>query len=450
MKRLSPFTKRDDEGSTLILAVVVMLILTTLSIALQARTLSSLKFMRHAQDADAALAAADAGLAKAVYRIENGQTADWWEDSDDIQDPAYPLDTTKRKKVAPIYRFFAQRIGGASGAPPTEFIVSVRGKHGEASKAIRALVTRDALFPYALFGYQGLTVDGSTDVGNFTFSVSGALDSTNVGVRIGSNGMITCRGSMATNLRFDSFGGFSGCPSTQWTALEQKRPRLDIDPPPTPNRACPTDGKTFGSTVNVDFSIDVATKINAFLQGNLFGAVINAAQTAGLTTVSLPVQVIDGTGGPFVCRRSVTLEGIVMTTGTTPVQIYVLDTASGNCNTLDISNALLNSVAAAGTQLAKARMFQIYKDGDCALTVGTGNTSDTLSYNGILYAPDTIMTVNGGKQFQGSIMVGSMKINGGPNIIIKWDDDLKTYYGQKWRVSRYSEVSNSDLSFTGP
>ncbi|HVM09976.1 MAG TPA: hypothetical protein VM345_16025 [Acidimicrobiales bacterium] len=436
-----------DEGSTLILAITVMMILATLTMALQARTLSSLKMMRHSQDSDAALAAADAGLAKAVYRIENGQVNDWFEDGY----PGCPWDdltSCENAKWPNKYRFQVQRVGGT---PPTEFIVSVRGKVGGGAKAIRALVTRDALFPYALFGYQNLTIDGSTDVGNvMQFSVAGAVDASSVGVRIGSNGMITCRGNSATNVRFDSFGGFSGCPANQWTAIDQKRPRLDIDPPPIPNRACPTDGRTFGTTVTMQFTLAAATQINAFLQGNPFGALISAAQTAGLSTVGLPVQVIDGTGGPFICRRSVTLSGIVMTTGSTPVQIYVLKTTSGACNTLDISDALINSTAAAGQLLGKARMFQIYKDGDCDLTIGSGNTSDTLSYNGVLYAPDSVMTVNGGKQFQGSIMVGQMKINGGPNIIIKWDDDLKTYYGQKWRVSRYAEVSNSDLNFTGP
>jgi hypothetical protein len=431
---------RGDEGSTLILAVTVMMILATLTVALQARTLSSLKYMRHAQDSEAALAAADAGLAKAVYRIENGQQNDWFEDSPD---------DTSGKAIPPIYRFQAQRVGGT---PPTEFIVSVRGRQGQATKAVRALVTRDALFPYALFGYQGLTIDGSTDAGNFSFSVNGAVDASSVGVLIGSNGMVTCRGNMAANLRFKSVGGFSGCPSNQWEALDQKQPRLDIDPPPTPNRNCPADGKSFGTVQKMAFSLDVAAKLKAFVGSSILSSMSSGLGMLNvtLTTEELPVRVIDGSGGPFVCRQNVVLEGIVMTTGTTPVQIYVLKNNSGQCSSLDISSGIINAAAAAGTNLAKARMFQIYKDGDCPLNVGTGNTSDTLSYNGILYAPDTVLTVNGGKQFQGSIMVGSMKINGGPNIIIKWDDDLKTYYGQKWRVSRYAEVTSADLNFTGP
>lgn len=425
---------RGDEGSTLILAVTVMMILVTLTVALQARTLSSLKFMRHAQDADAALAAADAGLAKAVYRIENAQFTDAYTESS-------PVGSN------PQYKYQAQRIGPT---PPTEFVVSVRGKRGDASKAVRALVTRDALFPYALFGYQGLTLDGSTNVGNIQFSVASAVNASSVGVRVGTNGMITCRGGMASNVMFESAGGFSGCPSSQWTALDNKRPRIDLSAP-TPNQGCPADGKSFGPIVKLTFDLAVAAKLKAALGTTLTTLI---AATSGLvttaTTEELPVMLVDGSAGPFVCRQDVTLSGIIMPTGTAPVQIYVLDKPTGACSSLNMSDAIVNAAATTGTPLGKARNFQIYKDGDCPMTLGSGNTSDTLSYNGILYAPDTVMEVNGGKQLQGSIMVGQMKINGGPNIIIKWDDDLKTYYGQKWRVSRYAEVSNSDLTFTGP
>lgn len=436
IRRLCSGRCRGDEGSTLILAVCVMMILTTLTVALQARTLSSLKFMRHAQDSEAALAAADAGLAKAVYRIENGQVDNWEE-----------LSPGADQEKNPLYKLRAERIGPT---PPTEFVVSVRGKRGDATKAVRALVTRDALFPYALFGYQGLTIDGSTNVGNLQFSVAAAVDASTVGVRVGTNGMLTCRGTSPANVKYESVGGFSGCPANQWTALEHKRPRLDLEPPPTPNQGCPADGRSFGTTLDVEFDLATALKIDSFLGDNALSAIVTQALSLGLTTAWLPVKFVDGSAGPFVCRQPVTLSGIVLPIGSKPVQIYVLKKPTGECNSLDISKALINSVAAAGKLLGRARDFQIYKDGDCTLDVGDGNTLDTLSYNGILYAPDTVMTINGGKQFQGSLMVGQMKINGGPNIMIKWDDDLKTYYGQKWRVSRYAEVSSSDLNFAGP
>ena len=59
-----------EDGGTLIMAVLVMLILSTLSLAALTRTLSSLQSIRHGQDYDAALAAADAGLSDALYAID--------------------------------------------------------------------------------------------------------------------------------------------------------------------------------------------------------------------------------------------------------------------------------------------------------------------------------------------------------------------------------------------
>ena len=420
--------KRTDEGSSLIMAVIVMTVLATMTIALQARTLSSFKFMRHAQDYDAALAAADAGLAKAVYRIENGQIATWTESGSTDG-------TTCGTPVTPAcdYEFHAENI--ANIANPTEFIVSVRGTVRGSSHAVRAKVTRNALFPYALFGYQNLRIDGSTAVGaNMQFTVAGTVGAP---VLVGSNGMVTCNGPTAANVQLRSAGGFSGCPSTQWQSLDQKQPRLDIEPPPSPNRACPTDGSSFGSTTTITTLLTASSAISGILG-------ISGLLSIG-STISTPVQVIDGQNGvPFVCRQNVDLNGVIEVINP-PVKIYVLDNASGACSTLDLDNAQVNATALAGGVLRKARDFQIYKDGDCALNLGPGNTSNLLTYNGVLYAPDSTVSIDGGKLLQGSIMVGQVKVNGAPNLFINWDSDLNTYYGQKWRVSRYAEVSPAEL-----
>ena len=378
--------RRDaDEGGALIISVIVMMVLTTLTVALMARTLSVMTFVREGQDFDAALAAADAGLSDAVYRIENGETTSW---------ESVSTDPTKR------YRYYADRVT-AAGAPPNEFIVSSKGRVGVSTHSIEAKVTRTALFPFALFGYQSLRIDGSTSGGaDFDFYVVGSVGSN---VNVGSNGMVTCSGPSAANLRFQSSAGFSGCPASQWTKLDPAQGRLDLEPPPSPNVACPATGLFTGF--------------------------------------------VDGNGGqPYVCRQNVSFTGLVNVING-PLKIYVLNdlTAGGvpdpdACNTLSIDGAVIN----AGSP---ARNVQLFKDDDCALDVGTGNTVDQLTFSGVLYAPDSTLTINGGKWFTGSIMVGQVTVNGAPNLIVGYDSDLQTYYGPEWRVSRYGEVPSSSISF---
>ncbi|HEX4979393.1 MAG TPA: hypothetical protein VFV35_04940 [Acidimicrobiales bacterium] len=423
---------RDDQGSTLVIAVIVMTILATLTVALQARTLSNLRYMRHAQDFDAALAAADAGLAKAVYRIENGLRVDRTESG-------YVNESNASKGT---YKFHADNHLGV--ANPTEFIVSVKGTVGKASHAIRAKVTRDALFPYALFGYQNLRLDGSTDAGRLMqFSVGGTAG---LPVRVGSNGMLTCNGPVPNNVQLRSAGGFSGCPSTQWKALDTKQPRLALEPPPSPAQACPWDGKSFGSNnlISTLFNASMLLGGKEILGLGLITALLN-------TLIATPVRVIDGQNGvPYVCRQDVDLEGIIEVINP-PVIIYVLnDIVSGQvsptaCNSLDLRGSQINATSLSVGILRKARDFQIYKSGSCPLRIDDGNTIDLLGFNGILYAPDSTLEVNGGKLFHGSIMVGELRVNGGPNFFVNWDDDLGTYYGKQWRVSRYAEVSPAEL-----
>ena len=66
---------RSDERGSLVIAMAVVLVLSGLSIAALARTVSALGSARVAQDTSAASAAADAGLADALYALDNGAVA---------------------------------------------------------------------------------------------------------------------------------------------------------------------------------------------------------------------------------------------------------------------------------------------------------------------------------------------------------------------------------------
>jgi hypothetical protein len=371
--------QRSDEGSALMIAVIVMMLLTTVTLATLTRTAATLAYVRNGQNFDAALAAADAGLSLAVFRIENGRLTSWEEAG---------------VAGAGSFRFYAQAVSD------TEFVVSSKGRVGSAMHGLQAKVRRDALYPFALFAYQSINISGGTAGNLANFYLVGSVGTT---VDVGSNSMLTCSGPSASNLRFRSAGGFSGCPASQWTELNPKQPLLDLEPAPSPSYACPI--------------------------GGLFSGIV------------------DGHNGvPYVCRQDVRFSGVVGVING-PLKVYVLNSlkADGSvnptaCHTLDIGSAVIN----AGSP---ARQVQLFKEGDCALDVGNGNTANQLTFSGVLYAPDTVLKITGGKWFTGSIMVGQVKVSGGPNLVIGYDTDLLTYYGQKWRVSRFGEVPSSSIAF---
>lgn len=95
-----------------------------------------------------------------------------------------------------------------------------------------------------------------------------------------------------------------------------------------------------------------------------------------------------------------------------------------------------------------AARFQVYKDGQQPIVY---NGDPDPSFRGVLFAPHTAMTINGGKlSWAGSITLGQLKVNGSPNLRIGYDPDLSTYLGPDWSVRRYREIPSSEAGFLTP
>lgn len=399
----------DETGAALVMAVIVMVVLTTLSAAVLARTLSVLNFMRQGQDFDAALAHGDAGLSDALFKIDQRAPASWQRESTDA--------AGKRK-----FKYWAQKNSD------TEYIVSAVGYAGASKHGLQARITRTAKFPYALFSQGPLHLDGATGAGPLKVALGVFAGSGEV--RVGSNSTVNCNGVIPAGVVVDWYYVQSACPVEQTNKLAIPR-AMTIDEPVQPSGApnvnwenCPNNG-VFGATTTT--------------------TTVTHALTGLVTTLSVPTSAsnpitIKGNEGPFVCRRNVTLLGYVTPDpAQQPVQIYILprtDTAT-NVKThydLDMSTATVNP-------LQPARMFQIYKAGNGPIA---HNPSGDLTFRGVLFAPDTRMTINGGNlTWAGSVTTGQLTVNGAPNLKILYDLDLETYLGPDWRVSRYREISSS-------
>jgi hypothetical protein len=398
-----------EEGATLIMAVIVMMVLSTLSLAVLGRTLSVLKFIRHGQDYDAALAQADAGLADALFKIDQSAPPTW---------QAVSSDAAGNRK----FKYWAKKESDS------EYIVQAVGYAGGSRHALQARVNRNAQFPYALFSRAPLHLDGAASAGNVKVSLGLFVGSGPV--RVGSNSTVVCNGVLPPDVIVDWYQVQSECPASQVTKLAAQRDLTILEPSPPvgvtdPNwENCPAGG-VFGSAtiqIGVEMILGVPTPI-----------IVNTSTTNPF--------LISGSAGPYVCRRNVTFLGtMVPDPSQPPVKIYILPRTNADGSTthysLDMNTAIVNP-------MQSATRFQVFKVGGEPIYHNPIN--DQLTFRGVLFAPDTPMTINGGNlSWAGSINVGQLTVNGTPNMKILYDFDLATYLGPDWRVSRYREISPTE------
>ena len=375
--------QRDDTGASMVIAIVVMTILGSLTMALMARTLAVMSSVRNGQDFDAALAVADAGLADALFQIDQGILVD------------FPGNGTV---ASGSFSYWADRISD------TQFVVTSLGTVGRSRHAIQAVVTRGTRFPYALWSNQPLHFDGNilSPAMRIQFYAFNRLPGDPDWVRIGSNAQVLCNGPVDPHVYIDEYAGHGDCETDHLTKLAEPRD-LSYSAPTGMTQPCPA--------------------------GGVFGV---------LGTTSANPAIIDGAGGPFVCRENVTLTGFIGVQNG-PVQIYILPTvdAAGNVvaeYSLDMSTAIVN-------QLSPASQFQIYKSGAAPINLSAANLAGTMTFRGVLWAPESRLTVNGGLWWTGSINVNELVVNGSPNLTFGYDWDLGTYLGKDWKVGRYREMA---------
>ncbi|MCU1460429.1 MAG: hypothetical protein JWO37_504, partial [Acidimicrobiales bacterium] len=133
-------TRRGEDGS-LVLALAVLMILTTLALAVLARSVGGLTEARRTQDSSAALAAAEAGLADATVHIGLDPTVDH---------------TGAGILRAATFDWTARRVDAA------HFTVTATGAAGAVIRKVAGTLSRPSRFPYALFSDQDLVVDGTS------------------------------------------------------------------------------------------------------------------------------------------------------------------------------------------------------------------------------------------------------------------------------------------------
>ena len=358
----------SDERGSIVIAMAVLMILTTLSMAVLARTLGTLHSVRRTQDFSAALASADGGLAEALFKIDQVQALSF----DNLSTPG----TLGEGQ----YTYKATKLDDLTWS------VKARGVVNDVPHTIQATVIREVKYPYAVFTQQKYDTNGNNSSNIYSYnSVTGAQHTGNAFV--GSNRSVEVNGGGTAGDEqhyYTPDGACTGCTN----GVQKKGPNPLLEPTaPTTFQACPTAG-VFAGTIN-------------------------------------------GNGGlPFRCDTAVTFSGTI-TVFNGPVIIYV-----GPGHTVAMDEASINR----GPN-THAKDFQLLKAGSGDITVRGA------AITGVIYAPSAnIPNVSGGEfTLDGSLTINSIRINGGPNFHVAYDDDLTTLGSQLWKVQDWTEIPSGSF-----
>lgn len=396
-------TNRRDEQGSMIVALAVIVVLSTLSVAIVARTLSGQDSSRRHSEFSAALAQADAGISDALYRVDQIGAGD----------------------VPASFCVGASAVCSAAalpGADDTAYVaervdanrvrVRSKGTINGVPHGAEAMLVRSRLYPFALFGDAEIDINGNCNTpscGVRTIDADGD-PSNDPDADMGSNGNIICNGGSgpADHEIVYSGGAINGCPADDAIiANGEYNPRdpvsgcpATVTLPPTPcapaGASCPT-----------------------------VGGILPASLAPGAYLCTASVKFPENT--TFVVGAGAANGGVV--------EIFVIP--SSGTATIDFERAQVNP----GGDPTKLR---VYMAG--AGVVEPGNGGNAGSFTGILWAPSSDMTSNGCKAiWTGALVFNSARCNGAPHFEIRYDERVAGLVQSDWKVHDYKEIPSSQV-----
>jgi hypothetical protein len=410
----------------MIIAVAVIMILAMLSAAVVARTLAGQKSTRQGQDFSGALANADAGVADALFRMDQTGIT-----------PAATFCvgpnvacTVTSIPGAPTVQYTARRVDDNT------YTVMSKGIVNGQPHAIQATISRAYQFPYAIFAKTGLSFNGNS--GNYNDDTCSGpvqtVDATGNPVcfpyaDVASNGQVTCNGSPSPARQQDYYqgGGVAGCINAyleKGTYSPQNpvigcpappnvptTPCLPTTPAPLP---CPAVNGVLPLTLLPGNYLctqnDLATKTLSFQPGFTVGAGSNNNGQVAIFVIptdasNITVSIANTCGwqnpnGP--CTTGINFNG-----DPTKLAVYL---AGGK---LDPGNGM----------------------------PGSGN------FTGIMWAPNAAeANPSCNATWRGGVVVNTFTCNGGPHLDVKYDSRMLTLVQTTWTVTNYTEIPSNQVT----
>ncbi len=398
MPQLGVPAPNHDERGSMIVAVTVIMMLTMLSATVLARTISAMASVRQNQDFAASLAQADAALSDALFRIDQ-----------------FGINDIESFCVGPDSHCSPTSVPGASTAQykavrvdSNTFTVSARGNVNGRPHAIRATVSRTALYPFAVFGNGDVTFNGNGG-GTIQATLPNGSFDPNRFADTGSNATITCHsGAQEGDQQVSYKNSWSGCP-TQVAGVGTYIPK-----DPVRSASCPSPNTNIPLVPCLPVSIPSPNcPVN-----NTFSGTIS---------------------GTYYCTGSVTFSGTI--TVSHAFKLFLIPPA-GTAADVFFANAVINSGG-------DPRDFVVYVAGAGTVDMGNG-VAHAPTITGIVVAPSANMSIPGcGLTVTGAIVIGTFTCNGGPNLRVNYDSRLQTLTSQDWSVRNYTEIPSTQFLLPG-
>ncbi|MHB1488638.1 MAG: DUF7305 domain-containing protein [Acidimicrobiales bacterium] len=380
------------------MAVLVIMVIVLLGTTLAARTIANLRSVTHAQNFSGALANADAGVSDALFQIDQFTASNPAPSGGEFCVGTSPACANKSVPGAPGVQYKAVAIS------PTQWKIQALGTTHDVNHGVQALLTRSVLYPFALFGNNGMDFSGQASGGFSTYNSSSQQSFPNGAVTIGSNGPVDCSGGLGTNVTavyYTGGGGISGGCGTS----DPSSSRYNVAPPSAPSSAlaCPN--------------------------GGLLGS------NQGYATIA---------PGTYLCTGQVTLNGTLSVSPPGVVKIYdIWPNPIQSQNTTSVLITPGSEINYTTGSLPVASDFQILSNSQG--NVGDSNGSG-FTFGGVVYAPSANLTADGCKSiFYGSLTLNTFTCHGGPHLQIAYDSALSQTYSS-WVASNYTEIPSSSIS----
>jgi hypothetical protein len=396
--------RRDDDSGSLIIAISVIMILVTLSMAGLARTLSTLKAARSTEDFQRNLSYAETGLSDLLFRLDQGERAPT-NGANPVCVPGCSM-----TKTTSTYRYTATRYTN----PDVYTFKGVGTKNGR-SHAIQVTLTRQPKFGYGLYTVQGMNLSTGAIA-----TIHGYLDPVTgecTRAIIGSSGTITLK---------------SGANSSSATgvACGQADPRGGGDGQDTFNGSgC----STCYTTTLYRGSGDYQNLAPA--QAPTITPVVIPSSAQAKDCSSLSGQIPTGT---WVCNGDISLSGdaTIDQTGA-GVTLYV---KQGYSFLMQSKN--MNWPSGGAGDASKLEVFMV-GGGSSSFNYGGGGAP---RLSAIVFAPGTDLIANGQDfSFTGSMTLDSATPTGNAAGFNFYYDKNTARPTLSWNLDNYSEIPSSQV-----